>query len=516
MSEIELKFVIDETMAGRLWARAKELKLLSGSRKTSTLRSIYLDTPEHALKDAGIALRLRRVGRRWTQTVKIKAKLHGGLSQVDELENPAPGGLLCLEAIPDASVRDEIIRRVNGSPLQPVCETVMKRAACELSLGEGTRAELAIDVGEIRADGRSAELREAEIELVEGSPAGLFDIADALFPDGGLRFSRVSKAARGYLLAGEGQIDPPLAPRNAEAIALDPAQTAEQAARDILRECFDQITANMVVVQKLDDPEGPHQLRVGLRRLRSAFSVFSPVLQSPELARLGEEARWLGEEVGRLRDLDVVANDIVRREADAHPHEPGLSALADGLSDQAADVRGQLRKCLTEARAQAFLIDLARFVETRGWLVPQDFGQTERLAAPVSVLAEGTLSKRWRKVGKRGRGLETLDVGQRHELRKELKKLRYAVEFLSPLFPAKRVEPFVKRLKKLQTVFGDLNDAATVKAMFVGTEVRCGSDLGAQRAIGWVSGASQARAESSWAGARAMWRDLKETRPFWK
>ena len=514
MAEIELKFVIDESMAGRLWTRAKELKLVSDSRKTRTLRSVYLDTPKHVLKNAGITLRLRRVGRRWTQIVKTKAKLHGALSQVDELESPAPGGRLCLEAIPDASVRDEIIRRVNGSPLQPVFETVMKRTASELSLGEGTRAELAIDVGEIRAEGRSAELREAEIEFVEGRRADLFDIAHALFPDGGLRFSRVSKTARGYLLAGEGRIDPPLAPRKAEAIALDPTQTAEQAARDILRECFDQITANMVIVQKMDDPEGPHQLRVGLRRLRSAFSVFTLVLQSPELARLGEEARWLGEEVGRLRDIDVV-NDIVRREADSHPGEPGLSTLADGLSEQAAEVRGQLRKCLTEARAQAFLIDLARFAETRGWLVPQDFGRTEQLAA-LSVLAASALSKRWRKVGKRARGLKTLDVGQRHELRKELKKLRYAVEFLSPLFLAKRVEPFVKRLKKLQTVFGDLNDAATVKAMFARTEVRCGSDLLAQRAIGWVIGASQARAEYSWARARAMWRDLKETRPFWK
>jgi inorganic triphosphatase YgiF len=514
MAEIELKFVIDESMAGRLWTRAKELKLVSDSRKTRTLRCVYLDTPKHVLKNAGITLRLRRVGRRWTQTVKTKAKLHGALSQVDELESPAPGGRLCLEAIPDASVRDEIIRRVNGSPLQPVFETVMKRTASELSLGEGTRAELAIDVGEIRAEGRSAELREAEIEFVEGRRADLFDIAHALFPDGGLRFSRVSKTARGYLLAGEGRIDPPLAPRKAEAIALDPTQTAEQAARDILRECFDQITANMVIVQKMDDPEGPHQLRVGLRRLRSAFSVFTLVLQSPELARLGEEARWLGEEVGRLRDIDVV-NDIVRREADSHPGEPGLSTLADGLSEQAAEVRGQLRKCLTEARAQAFLIDLARFAETRGWLVPQDFGRTEQLAA-LSVLAASALSKRWRKVGKRARGLKTLDVGQRHELRKELKKLRYAVEFLSPLFLAKRVEPFVKRLKKLQTVFGDLNDAATVKAMFARTEVRCGSDLLAQRAIGWVIGASQARAEYSWARARAMWRDLKETGPFWK
>ena len=83
-------------------------------------------------------------------------------------------------------------------------------------------------------------------------------------------------------------------------------------------------------------PEGPHQLRIGLRRLRSAFSVFSPVLQSPEMTRLNGEARWLGQEVGRLRDLDVVANDIVRREAEAHPDEPGLPALADALSRQAA------------------------------------------------------------------------------------------------------------------------------------------------------------------------------------
>ena len=295
MSEIELKFVIDESGARQLRARVKALKLGNDSPKTRTLRSIYLDTPEHTLKKAGIALRLRRDGRRWIQTVKTKAELHGGLSQVGELENPAPGGRLCLQAIPNASVRDEIIRRLNGSSLGPVCETVMKRTAGELSLEDGTRAVLAIDVGEIRVDGRSAELREAELELIEGSPSGLFDIAKALFPDGGLKFSRLSKADRGYLLAKEGLIEQPLAPRNAKAVALDPAQIAEQAARDILRECLDQIATNMVVVRELADPEGPHQLRVGLRRLRSASSVFSQVLQSPEISRLNEEARWLGQ-----------------------------------------------------------------------------------------------------------------------------------------------------------------------------------------------------------------------------
>ena len=296
MSEIELKFLLDELTSSELWARVKALKLANGSPKTRTLRSIYLDTPEHALKKAGIALRLRRDGRRWIQTVKTKAELHGGLSQVGEVENPAPGGRLCLEAIPDAAVREEVIRRVNGAPLQPVCETVIKRSASELSLEDGTRAELAIDVGEIHAGERSAELREVEIELLEGSPGGLFDIAHMLFPDGGLRFSRLSKAARGYLLAEQGWIDPPLAPRNAMEVALAPAQIAEQAARDILRECLDQIATNVVVVRKLDDPEGPHQLRIGLRRLRSAFCCLRSGAAKPgnDAAQRGSPLAWPG------------------------------------------------------------------------------------------------------------------------------------------------------------------------------------------------------------------------------
>jgi CHAD domain-containing protein len=271
----------------------------------------------------------------------------------------------------------------------------------------------------------------------------------------------------------------------------------------------------MTVVQKLDDPEGPHQLRIGLRRLRSAFSVFSSVLKSPEMMRLNEEARWVSQQIGSLRDLDVVANDIVRREAETNPQEPGLVALTDALQREAAELREHLRKLLVEARGQEFLIDLARFIEARGWLVSEDLGQTERLARPVIELSLA-LNKRWKKVGKCARELESLDADQRHELRKELKKLRYTAEFFSRLFPAKRVKPFLKRLRKLQTVFGELNDAAVVKAVLSERGNSCTGALGAERAIGWVIGASNARAESGWAGAKALWRDLEETRPFWR
>lgn len=512
MNEIELKFLVDEPVVRQLRSRARTLKLADGAARTRTLRSIYLDTSDHALKKGGIALRLRRDGRRWTQTVKLERTLHGGLAQSSEAESPAPGGRASVEAIPDPGVRERVLQCVNGSPLEPVCETVMRRTAVQLSRDEGTRAELAIDVGEIHAGDRSAPLREAEIELIEGNPRGLFDIAQALLPDDGWRFSRMSKGARGYLLAEEGRIDPVLAPRNAEPVALEPAQTVEQAARDILRECFDQIAVNVAVVQTLDDPEGPHQLRIGLRRLRSAFSIFRSVFACPEMSRLQNETRWLGREVGRVRDLDVVLIDIVQREAAAYPDEKSLLALAERLAPAAASLRQRLRETLAHTRVQRLLIDLARFTETRGWL-PHDFDQSERLARPVVDFARQAINQRWKTVARRTGEIDTLETVERHDLRKELKKLRYVVEFLTPLYPQRRVGPFVKRLKKLQTIFGELNDATMVQAMFAEPAL---SSADCERAIGWITGASLARADYGWARARALWRDLEGCRRFWK
>jgi inorganic triphosphatase YgiF len=515
MSETELKLVLDEATANAVWGRARALKLATQKPVRRTLRSIYFDTPDHALKAAGISLRLRRDGRRWIQTVKIRAGLHGGLSQAEEVESPAPGGKLCIEAIPVEAVRAEVSRRVDGAALHPVCETLIERRAGRVALADGTLAELAVDVGDIRAAGRSAELREAEIELLEGSPAGLFGVAGMLFPEGGLHFSRFSKAARGYLLAETGAIDPPLEPRNALPTNPRRGLTAEQAAQDILRECFDQIATNMLVVRALNDPEGPHQLRVGLRRLRSVFSVHAPVLGGAEMERLAGEARWLGQEVGLLRDLDVAADGIVRREAERHPGEPGLMVLAQALSERAGGQRRQLRLLLAEGRAQRFLLDLACFAETRGWLAAGASDQPRRPAPAVADLAGAALARCWKKVRRRAKGLESLDVEQRHELRKALKKLRYAVEFFAALYPKKRVAPFLKRLKRLQLVFGDLNDAATVKAMLSDASL-AGGDIVVHRAVGWMLGASQARAELGWTGAKALWRELHETRPFWE
>ncbi|MEM1129309.1 MAG: CYTH and CHAD domain-containing protein [Pseudomonadota bacterium] len=515
MPEIELKFLLDEAGARRLKSRLKSLSDTEEAPRARNLRSVYYDTPDHVLKRAGIALRLRRDGRRWIQTVKAKTKRHGAMQSTEEAENYATGGRLQLHEIPDAELQEAVLSLVNGSDLEPVCETEIKRTAATVRTNDGSKIELAVDEGEIKAGEAARAFREAELELVEGRLGALFDLTQELFPKGGLKFSRMSKAGRGYMLHAEDRIETPLLPRNAAKVPLDPMQSSETAARDVLRECFEQISQNVEVMGLSDDPEGPHQLRVGLRRLRSAFSVFKPAIGNPEMERLNTEARWLGQEVGSLRDLDVAVVDLLDPAAEQTGDAESFSVLRDAIVARGTARRAELRDVLQEPRTHSFVIDLARFIEARGWLLPNDFGQTTRLARPISDLAVDALDKRWKSVRKHARGIDTLSIEERHELRKELKKLRYAVEFLGPLFAKKQVDHFVRHLKSLQAIFGDLNDLAMAEELLTVPNAPGADEPAAQRAVGWILGSRGTMAEYSWHEAKSLWHGLKDTRQFW-
>ncbi len=515
MKELELKLIIDETTASEVWKRALAAKLSKTRPKARRIKTTYVDTPDHRLRDACISLRLRRDGRRYLQTVKSKASLHGGLSDVVEMETTLPKDQLDLTSIPDKRLRNEIVSLVNGAALKAACTTLVKRAEAEVSHRHGTRAMLAVDVAEINAGKQSDTFYELELEHVDGSPAGLFDIAKELLPEGGATFSPLSKAERGFLLAKTGKVKPEPKPCKAEVVVLSKHQTKEQAAQEVLREIAAQIAANVTAVLQLSVPEGPHQLRIGLRRLRSALLIFREVIGNPAAKHIASEAKWLGHQVGRLRDLDVIINDIVLREAEAHPELGGFDRLAKALGKQADAVRLELRNLLIGHRVQSFLFDLMKFIETRGWINVVEIEQTARLAAPVIELAGPALNKRWKKVSRCAKHIQDISVEDRHILRKELKKLRYAVEFLAPLYPAKKVKPFLKNLRKLQDVFGDLNDAAMIKAALIEGDLLADND-NIHMLVGWVAGASSARADLHWEHAQRLWKDLTHTPLFWR
>ena len=510
-TEAELKFELQPAEMDRLRNHAALRDLTDGRAATRTLLSIYYDTADDALFNAGLSLRVRKVGRNWVQTVKQGQPLKGGLSTPMELEAPVPGAQPSLDAICEPAIAGEIARRIGDAPLLARFETRMRRTTRILKLADG-EIEFALDSGEVVAGERKQPLAEAELELTTGSLGALYEAARLLFDDGPIRFSPLSKAARGYLLA-RGEDPGGLTPRTGLDHRMEAGMTAEEAYADILRACLDCCAHNRLATIASDDPEGPHQLRVVLRRLRSAFKVFAPLADGARTRHLDAEARRIGQLVGALRDVDVLISDIVQPAAASAPD--GARALVATLEMRRVKTRAHVVAGLSDPSVNAFLLDLGRYAETRGWLA-EDIDQTARLAQPVGRFAAKALGKRWSSCAKAAQKLEKLTIEERHALRKKLKSLRYAVEFFSGLAKGKKLRPFLDELKALQDVFGYLNDVAMARRL---ADIDPGTRPDRDQtllAAGYVMGWHQANADHAWGGAQARWKALENVEKWWE
>ena len=515
MIETELKISLDVRDATRLRRHPLLTELAEGESATERLTSVYYDTPDHALAAAGIALRLRKIGRRWVQTVKAGRRAGGaGLFSHEEVEFPAPGARLVLDGDDPTGVFAAIAEAVGEAPLSPVFETRIRRASHRLRLPGGL-VEIALDQGEVVAGEASAPILEVEMELVEGEVDAIFDLARRLFPQGPVNFATANKSTLGYRLAKGEAVQPALTPRTAGSLSYPAEATVETVARDVFRDCFSQIATNLLVVVGAEASEGPHQLRIGMRRLRTAFAVFGESLGKDRLAPLSDMARDLGQVVGRLRDLDVLIEEVVGGTAALGLDAPAHEALVRALSARRDEVRAEVRAALTGPEATAFVFDLLELIEARGWLAPADYSQTERLAAPIGSVAPALLAKRHRKAMRMGRRIETLDAEALHELRKELKKLRYTADVLDPIFPGKKVEAYLKALKEMQDTFGSLNDAAMAMEYLAGPDAPARTDADAQRAVGWTLGALTIQVGDDRPALFRRWADLAKTDVFW-
>src|SRR5262249_3226737 len=208
------------------------------------------------------------------------------------------------------------------------------------------------------------------------------------------------------------------------------------------------------------DPEGVHQMRVGLRRLRAAISLFSDVVSDSTLARIKTELKWLTKALAPARDLDVFLAEmpsLPRRLAAS-----GGDGFHDELAGRQARAHDRAEQVVGSDRFHKMILDVAQWVEAGPWTKA---GTTRRRRAqPSADFAIDELSRRHKKIRKRARKVKTLDPQQRHKLRIAAKKLRYGVEFFAGLFARKRLnkrrKAFLAVLKDLQSALGGLNDVA--------------------------------------------------------
>jgi inorganic triphosphatase YgiF len=508
--ELELKLELTPQELRRIGAHPALEDLTVGRPVTRTFRSIYFDTPDHRLRAQGISLRLRAVDGQqsegWVQTVKRGKAVKNGVSNPDEAEAVVGGPEPDLSAIDDRKLRQTIARALRRSTLEPQFETIVTRTTRQLRSSKGD-LELALDEGVVRAGAAEDRLCEAELELKAGSPECLLETAAMLFSSDPIHLAAESKAERGFNLV-LGRSDPSVVPCKADNPVLAGSETCGEALAQFVASAATQIERNRRALLETDDPEAAHQLRIGLRRLRSALRAFRPIESSPATMELARYARELSQSVGKLRNADILIEAIYAPVAATRKGEPGFGELREALLAHRDAMRGSARSALLSEQWSRLQLYLA--------LWPETVKSNARLDKPVSAFASEALAKTWRKIAKRGARLESLSIEERHEMRKALKAFRYSVEFFASLYKARPVGRFVKDLRRLQDVFGYMNDVATAGGLSALCEEHCASSPAAHRAAGYVLGWHDVTARHRWEGVAHMWHRLARRRRFWE
>lgn len=511
--EIELKLTVRPEDLPRL----RSAKSLEGGRPgpaSQLLETVYFDTGDLLLYGRGASLRVRRKGKRFIQTLKLASSSVGPVANRLEWEVPVSGGTPDPSAFSDPDARSHL-EPVIGEVLVPVFTTAFRRSLHLLNPREGVEIEVALDQGEIRtADGSIELIGEVELELKRGDgEIALYDLAMALNEDVPLRVGVQSKAERGYALAAK------QAPKSVKAgqVQVHAEDSVETVLARTVRQCVGHLVANEACALVGHDPEGIHQMRVALRRLRSALSVFRAFIPPEQHAFLVGELKWLSAALGGAREWDVFLVDL---------HPPARAAGPGGGAHRALDevaaacrtrAYAAAREAILSRRYTHLILWLGSWLERQAWRRQPVSEEAARLFLPVRDLADELLDKRHRQVRRRGRGFAGQSVERRHELRIGLKKLRYAAEFFRGLYPAKPVKRYLALLSAFQEALGHLQDVATVEKLIDAAQAELGSSLpgGWTVAAGTVLGWHARGLHDHEAGLRADWHAFMEAKPFW-
>lgn len=464
---------------------------------TETLVNTYFDTPGLELRRGKIALRLRKAGARSVQTVKCAAPSIGGLASRPEWEHPYDGKRFNFSPIDDDSVRTQLEALRNR--LGPVFTTTFERETRLLHPRPGVEVLAMIDFGQIESVGRHAPISELELELVSGEASDLYALALEFAQSLPLIPEDISKAQRGYAL-----FSPlPVKPERARSVPVTADTDAFDAFRSIAFEQLRVWQANTALLSTEADPEFVHQARVALRRLRTAVSLFAPVLPAEFSAKWRPRLRELAAALGGARDADVVFHSMLEPICAAGPVGEDLKRLLARLEAHRQTARSHIADSSRDASQGHAQLELAAAVLTLS-------GKGEM---PLAELARDRL-RRTRRTAKRAvEDAEGGSADQLHRLRILFKRLRYGLDFFGPLWPELQVKHYAQALAALQEDLGRLNDATVGNRLLAEL---ASDDPGLTAARAFAAGWHAPRIAQLRQQIPAKARELLARRPPWK
>lgn len=463
-TEIELKLQLSPKAARKL---AGHLLLANIQSQKLHLLNTYFDTPTLELHARRVALRFRKKGWQWLCTVKSAEPASGGLAMRSEWEAPATPGIFDFSHVDAEDFRDFLEQRIDK--FEPIFTTDFRRQVWNVPFGKSL-IELAIDRGQIESCGRRTPICEIELELLSGKVDDIFNLPRLLQKDLDLFPAIASKAERGYALF----LNEPLHPFKSKPVPINERQTPIEAFRSIALGCLEHFQRNEKGLMLGGEAEFIHQARVALRRLRSAIKLFAPVLPPEFVAAYGQTWQTLAGALGDTRNWDVFLEETLPPIAAAFPDNRDIKRLRKAAQRRASSSRKSVIGLLAVKEYPRLLLEFTAAVYTL----------SDTLPMPIKDFAQQQIRNHGRKARRMANRHAELTPEERHKMRIAFKKLRYTLEFFTPLLPQRRLRPYLAALSQIQDELGLINDHLTAETLIA--EALDGRPHGPIH--GWISG----------------------------
>jgi triphosphatase len=442
---MQLELAADEDAAAGLF----RLKALAASRdgraRSQSMKIVWYDNPEHALFADGLVLAEQR--NLWRLERIAPAEDTWLPSQ------PVP----VLAEAPDATtvLSDPAVGTV-AEPLAPLAAFEGRQTASNhqfdgqvvvITSAKGVLRSVAAErqVARIWISGEEQAVRVAALAIANAIP---------------LSVPLTSMAAEAIALA----TGRPANPRRHGAPVLPASVTGvAEALRHILGHLTDVILAHAPsAVQEGDaGPEAVHQMRVAVRRARSALSIFRPALPEGALELVSDRLKTLGRSLGPTRDWDVFVDETAAGIQAAIPDDERLERLVAAAARRRRTCQQSLATYLKSPDFRVLGIELAWFVAAGYWHPREEVPDANSNQPPeLLAFADRILQHRWKKLVSAGKRIEELDIASLHDVRLRAKRARYAAEMFATLHQGKASHKFIRRLSVLQQRLGVLNDGA--------------------------------------------------------
>ncbi|WP_434356961.1 inorganic triphosphatase [Parasalinivibrio latis] len=392
-TEIELKFFVSPHISLQIRDKIAEYKVLQQGQRF--LNNTYYDTPDLQLRMNDIGLRVRRYDDVFVQTMKTAGRVVAGLHQRPEynaeLENATTPDLHLVphEALPEGVDIDTL-----QAQLKPLFATDFERQQWLIAMADGSQIELALDQGNVTTDdGGEDVISEVELELKSGQTDALFTLARDLAEFGGVRLGNLSKAARGYRLATGYQGDKPFPLKK---VPVNTDMSVEQAFVCAIEHALSHWQYHEQVYFESGDATALYEISLSVALVRQSLALYGGMIPRRASALLRQELQWLEGELDWLPEARAIAQLVedkgyyLRKLNAKKPLRKALEARDELLPDMA-----EVQELLESPRYCKLLLDLSRWMLTRGWQPFLDEKSQTKLAAPVLKFAVRQLDISW-------------------------------------------------------------------------------------------------------------------------